>query len=162
VSECVARCYADPNRPLKIVAVEPLSGGRKPQAFFSTCAGDSAEAVLTRYAARWSIEVTYHDAKGHLGFEEPQGWTKRAVQRTAPVAMLLYTLVALWFSRAGHRHYAPPHRPWYLGKTQASFADMLATLRCQSVKKKVLSMHLHVRGSRNVLKTLMHVVNQAA
>ena len=162
VSECVARCYADPNRPLKVVAVKPLSGGRKPQAFFSTCAGDSAEAVLTRYAARWSIEVTYHDAKGHLGFEEPQGWTKRAVQRTAPVAMLLYTLAVLWFSRAGHRHYAPPHRPWYLGKTQASFADMLATLRCQSVKKKVLSMHLHGRGSRNVLKTLMHVVNQAA
>lgn len=162
VSECVARCYADPTRPLKVVAVDPLVGGRKPQAFFSTCPDDSAETLLSRFAARWSIEVTYHDAKGHLGFEEPQSWTKRAVQRTAPMAMLLYTLVVLWFSRVGHRQYAPPHRPWYLGKTQASFADMLATLRCQSVKQKVLSMHLHGSGSRNVIKTLMHVVRQAA
>ncbi len=162
VSECVARCYAAPDRPLKVVAVEPLTGGRKPQAFFSTCPADTAEQVLTCYAARWSLEVTNHDAKGQLGFEEPQGWTKRAVQRTAPTAMLLYSLVVLWFSREGHRHCQPPERPWYLGKTQASFADMLATLRCQSVRHEVLSMGLHGTGSRNVVKTLLHAVKQAA
>ena len=162
VAECVARCYAAPDRPLKIVAVDPLSGGRKPQAFFSTRPDDTAEAVLTRYAARWSMEVTNHDAKGQLGFEEPQGWTRRAVQRTAPLAMLLYSLVMVWFSREGHRHYQPPHRPWYPGKTQASFADMLATLRCQSVRSEVLSMGLHGRGSRNVVNALLHAVKQAA
>jgi hypothetical protein len=166
VAECVARCYAAPDRPLKVVAVEPLTGGRKPQAFFSTCPGDAAAVVLTRYACRWPIEVTNHDAKGHLGFEEPQGWTRPAVERTAPVAMLLYSLVVLWFAREGHRHYAPPLRPWYRAKADgpagASFADMLMTLRCQSVKREVLSMDLHGHGSRNVVKTLIHVVSQAA
>ena len=53
--------------------------------------------------------------------------------------------------RRGHRHYEPPRRPWYPGKAQASFADMLATLRGQSVKAEVLSMGLHGRGSRNVV-----------
>ena len=162
VAEMTAHCYAAPDREMKIVAVEPLSGGRKAQAFFSTCPSDTAEAVLTRYAARWSLEVTHHDAKGQLGFEEPQGWTRLAVQRTAPTAMLLYSLVLLWFAREGHRHYQPPLRPWYIGKIDASFADMLATLRCQSVKSEVLSMHLHGRGSRNVVKRLLHVVKQAA
>lgn len=163
VAECVARVYAAPDRPLRIVAVEPLSGGgRKPQAFFSTCADDTAEQVLTHYAARWSLEVTNHDGKGQLGFEEPQGWTKQAVRRTAPTAMLLYSLVVLWFSREGHRHYQPLARPWYIGKTQASFADMLATLRCESTRREVLSMGLHGTGSRNVVKTLLHVVKQAA
>jgi hypothetical protein len=162
VAECIARCYADPDRPLKVVAVEPLTGGRKPQAFFSTCSDDTAEAVLTRYAARWSMEVTNHDAKGQLGFEEPQGWTRQAVQRTAPTAMLLYSLVVLWFSGEGHRHYEAPKRPWYPGKTQASFADMLVTLRCQSVKAGVLSMGLHGRGSRNAVNALLHVAKQAA
>jgi hypothetical protein len=162
VAERVAHAYAAPDRPLKVVAVEPLVGGRKIQAFFSTCPHDTAEAVLARYAARWSLEVTYHDAKGQLGFEQPQGWTRLAVRRTAPVAMLLYSLIVLWFSREGHRHYRPPTRPWYVGKKDASFAEMVATLRCQSVKNEVLSMHLHGRGSRNVLKRLIHVVNQAA
>jgi hypothetical protein len=123
---------------------------------------DTAEQVLSRYAARWSLEVTNHDGKGQLGFEEPQGWTKLAARRTAPIAMLLYSLVVLWFSREGHRHYQPPTRPWYIGKTDASFADMLAALRCQSVKDEVLAMHLHGRGSRNVLKRLILAVKQAA
>jgi hypothetical protein len=162
VAECVARCHAAPDRELKIVAVEPLGGGRKPQAFFSTRRDDTAEVVLTRYAARWSMEVTNHDGKGQLGFEEPQGWSRPAVQRTAPVAMLLYSLVVLWFSRDGHRRYRPPHRPWYVGKTQASFADMLATLRCEIARHEVLSMGLHGTGSRNVLSTLIHVISQAA
>jgi hypothetical protein len=162
VSQCVARVYAAPDRPLKIVAVQPLSGGRKPQAFFSTCPTDTIEQVLVRYAARWSLEVTNHDAKGQLGFEQPQGWSKPAVQRTAPMAMLLYSLVVLWFSREGHRYYRPANRPWYIGKADASFADMAATLRCQSVKSEVLSMHLHGSGSRNVLKRLIHVLKQAA
>jgi hypothetical protein len=162
VAECVARCYAAPDRPLKIVAVEPLVGGRKPQAFFSTCADDTVERVLAHYAACWSLEVTNHDGKGQLGFEEPQGWTKQAVRRTAPTAMLLYSLVVLWFTRVVHRHYPPPTRPWYIGKTQASVADMLATLRCESTRCEVLSMGLHGAGSRNVIKTLLHVVKQAA
>ena len=162
VAECVARCYAAPGRPLKVVAVEPLTGGRKPQAFFSTCPGDAAEAVLARYACRWSMEVMNHDAKGHLGFEEPQGWTSQAVRRTAPVAMLLYSLVVLWFARDGHRHYAPPERPWYPGKAHASFADMLSALRACCVESEVSSMPGHDQLAQNLLRTLTHVVKLAA
>jgi hypothetical protein len=162
VAECVARCYADPARPLKVVAVEPLTGGRRDQAFFSTCPDDTAQMLLTRFACRWPIEVTYHDSKGQLGFEEPQGWTRCAVRRTAPMAMLLYSLVTLWFAKEGHLHYQSPHWPWYAGKTQASFADMLATLRCQSIKAEVSSMGLTGQGSRNIVNILLHMVKLAA
>ena len=98
VADQVARVHAVPDRSLRIVAVEPLTGGRKMQAFYSTCHEATAEQVLTWYARRWSIEQTFHDTKGHLGFEQPQGWTRKAVQRTAPTAMLLYSLVVLWFA----------------------------------------------------------------
>ncbi len=66
VADHIARVHAVPDRPLRIVAVEPLSGGRKIQAFYSTCHEATAEQVLTWYAMRWSIEETFHDAKGHL------------------------------------------------------------------------------------------------
>jgi SRSO17 transposase len=166
VAESVARCYAAPDRPLKVVAVEALTGGRTPQAFFSTCPQDTAETLLSRYAWRWSVEVMNHDAKGQLGFEQPQGWSREAVRRTAPVAMLLYSLVVLWFSREGYEHYRAPLRPWYNGKTAgpagASFAQMLATLRARSVRSEVLSMGLHGRGSRNVLYAFIHAIKLAA
>ncbi len=147
---------------MRVVAVEPLSGGRPVQAFYSTRHDASAEHVLTWYARRWAIEVTFQNAKTHLGFEQPQGWTRHAVERTAPTAMLLYSLIVLWFAQVGHRHYRKPVRPWYRGKAHASFADMLATLRRLSIQEQVSSLRLSGRGSRKVLKTLLHALQQAA
>ena len=76
-----------------------------------------AQQVLTWYTMRWAIEVTFHDSKQHLGFEQPQGWTPKAAQRPAPIAMLLYTLIILWFDRHGRHRYKPIDRPWYRSKT---------------------------------------------
>ena len=158
----VAYLYAMPDRPVRVVAVEPLTGGRRMQAFYSTCHGASAADVLTWYARRWSIEEAFQNSKTHLGFEEPQGWTRRAVERTAPTAMLLYSLITLWFASVGHRAYRPPFRPWYRSKVQPSFADMLATLRQESVREQVTALPLTGRGSRKVVKSLIHAVKQAA
>ena len=103
----LAHVYAAPPRPLRVVAVEALKGGRGQEAFYSTCSTATAEQVIDWYAMRWSIEVTNRDSKQHLGFEEPQSGTRRSVERTAPVAMLLYSLIVLWFAREGHRDWRP-------------------------------------------------------
>jgi len=76
--------------------------------------------------------------------------------------MLLYSLIVLWFAAEGHRHCHPPQRPWYRSKRHASFADMLRTLRCQSLRAQVLSLGLRGRGSRNILKTILNTALQAA
>jgi len=162
VADCVAYLYAMPDRPVRVVGVEPLTGGRKRQAFYSTRHDTSAEGVLTSYARRWSIEEAFHDAKGSLGFEEPQGWSKPAVKRTAPTAMLLHSLVLLWFASTGHRFYRPLVRPWYRSKSRPSFNDMLATLRQESVREQVSLLQPTGRGSRNLVKSLLHAVKQAA
>jgi hypothetical protein len=80
---------------------------------------------------RWTLEVTFHDAKPFLAFAEPQCQTPRAVQRTAPFALLVYDLVLLWFAEHVPATTRPswPVRPWYRHKTAPSFADMLAALR---------------------------------
>ena len=162
LTDCVARVHKAPDQPLRVVAVEPLTGGRNRQAFYSTCHDATAEQVIAWYASRWSIEVAFRDSKQHLGFEEPQGWTRRAVERTAPIAMLLYSLTVLWFVQGGHRQYRPLVCPWYPGKTVPSFADMLATLRRQSVRQTVLSLPLRGPGSRKIKQLLENVLAIAA
>lgn len=67
VVDTVARVYAAPQRPLRIVAVQPLTGGRRTQALYSTCALATAEQGLTGYALRWSIEETFHESTGQSG-----------------------------------------------------------------------------------------------
>jgi hypothetical protein len=160
--DCEARMHVAPKRPLRVVAVESLAGGRGQEAFYSTCHEATAEQVIAWYASRWSIEVTFHDSKQHLGFEQPQGWSRKAVERTAPLAMLLYSLIVLWFAREGHRLYKPLDCPWYTVKTEPSFADMIATLRRQSVRQKVLSLALRGPGARKVKLLLENMVAMAA
>ena len=150
------------SRMLRVVAVEPLSGGRKRQAFYSTCSQATALQVLALYAKRWSVEVAFHDAKTHLGFEEPQGWSRGAVERTAPVAMLLYSLIVSWFAEEGHRHYRPVLRPWYAKKSHATFTDMIDTLRRLSVREQSIAWGLSGPGSQKILDYLEKAVSMAA
>jgi len=103
ITDQVARVFAVPDRPLRVVASEALEGGRGKEAFYSTRHEATAEQVICWYAMRWSLEVTFRDSKQCLGFEEPQGWSRKAVERTAPLAMLLHTLVVLWLAKEGHR-----------------------------------------------------------
>jgi DDE superfamily endonuclease len=158
LADQVARVHAAPDRPLRVVAAEAVKGGRGQEAFYSTCSDATAEQVIGWYAMRWSIEVSNHDSKQHLGFEQPQGWTRRSVERTAPLAMLLYSLIVLWFAREGHRSWRPLACPWYTSKTQPSFADMLGTLRRLSVRQQVLTLALGGPGARKVLQLLENAV----
>jgi SRSO17 transposase len=162
VAQTTARRYATPDRPVRVVAVRPLTGGRHEQAFFSTRHDATAQEVLTWYASRWAIEVTFRDVKQYLGFEEPQGWTESAVERTAPMAMLLYTLILLWFAQTGHRAYQPPDRPWYRSKSNASFADMLTTLRSETIRHG-FSSTLDTQGThQKILEPLLRAYLVAA
>jgi hypothetical protein len=158
LADMEARAFAVPQRRLRVVAVEALRGGRGQEVFYSTCHEATAEAVIGWYAKRWSIEVTFHDSKQSLGFEQPQGWSRKSVERTAPMAMLLYSLVVLWFAREGHCYYQPLEYPWYVSKTAPSFSDMLATLRRQSVRQAVFAMALRGPGSRKIRQLLENIV----
>ena len=62
-------------------------------ALVTTDLGTPAAALVERYAARWSIEQAFADARNILGAGEARNRTRRAVQRTVPFALLIYTLV---------------------------------------------------------------------
>lgn len=127
-------------RPLRIVVVRDPSGRRKDDCFFSTDLSLPAKAILELFAMRWPLEVAFYNAKQYLGLEDPQNRTPRAVQRTAPLALYLHTLVILWFADHGHFDAAAYRRahPWYRQKNTPSFADMLSCLRTASLKESII------------------------
>jgi hypothetical protein len=118
-------------QPVRIVVVRDPTGKRKDEAFFCTDISVDEAFILETYARRWTLEVTLHDAKQYLGFEDAQSQTARAVLRTAPLAGIVYDLVLLWAARcarAGHP-VAAVTRPWYRTKAGPSFLDLLTALR---------------------------------
>lgn len=50
-----------PTRPLRVVAVEAVHGGRGQEVLHSTRSNATAEQVIGWYATRWSIEVLTSD-----------------------------------------------------------------------------------------------------
>lgn len=122
------------SRLLTIVLVRDKLGQRPDQMFYCSDLKLSGREILATYAGRWSIEVTFENTKQLLGFEDPANRLPLAVQRTAPLALVLYSLCILWFHVEGHRHLQFPDRPWYKRKKEPSFADILMTLRRQTWK----------------------------
>ena len=153
--------FSTPNRLLAVVAVEPLRHGCRRRAFYSTCHDASAEQILTWYAQRWSLEVTFHDTKQHLGFEDPPGWSRRAVERTAPMAMLLYSFTIIWYVEEGCHHDELTLLHWYRRKCEPSFRDMLLALRRESLNEEFL-LHQHNPPIAKINKTLQYLLEIAA
>jgi hypothetical protein len=125
-------CWYQANgpQPVQLVLVRDAEGQWRNEALISTDQTLTPEEVITGYCRRWSVEVAFCDAKQMLGFHDPQVWCPASVERAAPMAWFVGSLVVLWYAVAGRDiDQAQRHRPWYHNKPEPTFADMLATCR---------------------------------
>lgn len=125
---------------VRLVVVRDFPGHERDDVFVSTDPTMDAKAVIEIFAKRWALEVTFHEVKGKLGFEDPQNRTELAVERTAPFALWMYSLVVLWYLAVGHKLRAArvSVMPWYRDKSTPAFSDMLATVRRASWSERLL------------------------
>jgi DDE superfamily endonuclease len=125
--------YAAAGAPeVHVVLVRDPKGEWRDEALLCTDVTLSAKEVITGYCRRWSVEVAFCDAKQMLGFHDPQVWCAASVQRAAPMAWFVGTLVVVWYAWSGREgEQAYRHRPWYKHKPTPTFADMLAACRLQ-------------------------------
>jgi CHAT domain-containing protein len=42
----------------------------------------SARAIVELFVSRWSLEVTFEEARAHIGFQSQRQWAKAATTRT--------------------------------------------------------------------------------
>jgi len=152
---------AGKDRLLTIVLVHDPLGKRPDQMFYCTCLDWDVRTILAHYACRWAIEVTFENSKQLLGLEDPANRTEKAVRRTAPMALVLYSLSILWFHMVGHAHVAFPDRPWYQRKSEPSFADILSTLRYESWLEQKRHVHSKSGLLKKFLPQLLRFVSRA-
>jgi hypothetical protein len=124
------------DRLLTIALVRDLEGKRPDQMFYCTKLTWTAREILSAFACRWAIECTFEYGKQFLGLEDPANRLPKAVERTAPMSLFIYSIVVVWFHRTGHQFVAFPFRPWYPQKEETSFGDILTTLRRLSYEEK--------------------------
>lgn len=154
---------------VRLVVVRGFPGHDKDDVLFCTDPSMSSKDIIETFTMRWSIEVTFQETKGKLGFEEPRSRAERAVERTAPFTLFLYSLVVLWYAKTGHalRSAQPAKAPWYSPKTTPAkvlpaFSDMLATLRRASWAERLFDPDANPATWRKQIKPLLACLDTAA
>jgi hypothetical protein len=114
---------------LRWVLIRDPAGGFDPQALLCTDRAVSAPQIVEWFVLRWQLEVTFQEARAHLGVETQRQWSDLAIQRTTPALLGLFSLVTL----VAHELLPGQHLPvrqaaWYT-KPLPTFVDTLALVR---------------------------------
>ena len=110
---------------IRFVLVRDLEGRLADAAFFCTDLQATPIQIIEWVVMRWSVEVTFEEARTHLGLETQRQWSEKAIARTAPVLLGLFslvTLLALRFCPTGH---IPVETSAWYQKSTATFTDCL-------------------------------------
>jgi hypothetical protein len=119
-----------PAVPLRWVLIRDPKGEFRTQALLCTDLGADPERIISWFVRRWQMEATFQEVRQRLGFETQRQWSEKAIQRTAPALLGLFSLVTLFAHRRMAQEGLPTIRraAWY-DKTRATFTDALALVR---------------------------------
>jgi hypothetical protein len=118
-----------PAVPLRWVLVRDPLDQLKAQAFLCTDQQASAPQILNWFVKRWQIEVTFEQARAHLGMQTQRQWSNRAIARTTPVILGLYSVVTLLASQLLTSQTVTVRQAAWYRKKCATFSDTIALVR---------------------------------
>jgi hypothetical protein len=115
--------------PIRWVLLRDPHRRLDPQALL--CTGQTAEPlqIVRWFVRRWRMEVTFREVREHLGVETQRQWSDRAIARTTPCLLGLFSVVTLLAARlTPEERRAAASSAWYR-KRHPTFSDTLAAVR---------------------------------
>lgn len=149
--------WSHPGRPvvpLRWLLVRDPTGAFKPQAFLCTDLGARPVDILSWFVRRWTIEVTFAEARRHLGVETQRQWSDMAIARTTPVLFGVFALVAIWADDMRQTRTIVVRSAGWYRKKAITFSDALAAVRRQFWADAALSTSPQ---SREMMKIPRHL-----
>lgn len=118
-----------PPVPIRWVLIRDPDGRFPTQALLCTDQDATPLQILSWFVLRWQVEVTFHAVRAHLGVETQRQWSDRAIARTTPALLGLFSLVTLLADRLIGAGTCPIQRAAWYAKPAPTFADALALVR---------------------------------
>jgi hypothetical protein len=127
--------------PLRIVLVKTPDGKNAAETFFSTDVETVPTHIINWFVLRWNIEVTFEETRAHLGVETQRQWSDKAIQRSTPLLMGLYSLLTLIAMKMNEtkKMLAQETTSWYDKKGELTFNDMMISIRRSIWSKRYFS-----------------------
>ncbi|MCB0274964.1 MAG: transposase [Calditrichaeota bacterium] len=115
--------------PIRWLLIKDPLGNFAPQALLSTNLKHTPMHILTTFIKRWRLEVTFEEARLHLGIETQRQWNDKAIARTTPVIMSLFSLVTLAAEKLIKTEKCKIRQAAWYPKTKVTFSDAIAMAR---------------------------------
>jgi DDE superfamily endonuclease len=152
--------------PIRWVLLRDPLGRFSPQALLCTDPTQDPLQIIRWFILRWQVEVTFQEARAHLGVETQRQWSDRAVARTTPCLLGLFSIVTLLTAQLGqHARTAVLTDSWYR-KSHPTFADALAAVRrhiwCETGLFTSRHRHKTPKPSRALQRCLAYALCHAA
>jgi hypothetical protein len=143
--------------PIRWIIVRDPKGKLEPQAFLCTNLNASPRDIITWFVARWNVEVTFEEVRAHLGVETQRQWSDKAILRTTPALLALYSIIVLLsHDLYKRRKFKPRSTAWYT-KTVLTFSDAIAAIRREIWMHQISFMS---RPSRHSVEIPRHIWNR--
>ena len=143
-----------PPVPIRWLLVRDPKGELEPQAFLATDLNARPCDILAWFVSRWQVEVTFAEVRAHLGMETQRQWSDKAILRTTPVLLGLFSIVTLWaHDLAKSRKLKPRTAAWY-PKAVLTFSDAIAAVRREIWHHQISFMS---RPSRDSIEIPRHI-----
>ena len=118
-----------PAVPLRWVLIRDPHEEFETQALLCTDLDSEPERIISWFVRRWQMEATFQEVRQRLGFETQRHWSERAIQRTTPALLGVFSVVTL----LAHQYIAKGEgvirrAAWY-DKSHPTFSDALAQVR---------------------------------
>jgi hypothetical protein len=132
--------YNSRSKPVtvRVVLVTNPDNKHTAEVFFSTNTSLSPEQIIRYYVLRWNIEVTFEETRAHLGFETQRQWSDKAIARSTPLLMALFSLIALVGMKMNEtkKLISMEMASWYDKHGELTFSDIIALVRRDIWSKK--------------------------
>jgi hypothetical protein len=116
--------------PIRWVLVRDPEGDYAPLALLATDVSAQPLSIVTWFAQRRQLEVTFEEASRHLGVETQRQWSDKAIARTTPLLLGLFSWVTLLAHTLDSAPFsAPPRQAAWYTKPLPTFSDALALVR---------------------------------
>jgi hypothetical protein len=114
---------------IRWVLVRDPEGKLDSQALLSTDLSLDALQLVEWFVLRWQVEVTFEEARAHLGVETQRQWSDLAILRTTPALFGRYSVVTLLAQRLLAQQECPVRQAAWYAKELPTFVDTLALVR---------------------------------
>jgi hypothetical protein len=118
-----------PAVPVRWVLIRDPKEEFETQALLCTDLHATPELIISWFVRRWQMEATFQEVRQRLGFETQRHWSERAIRRTAPALLGLFSVITLLANRYMAKGEDIVRRAAWYDKTRPTFSDALALVR---------------------------------